>query len=397
MEEHQEYLVYLENRLRLREQSRSYRWTYPARVVWNLFHPVSSSATEEHFATKLKERWRHAAEDFETIRRSGQFDAKYACPWVEGNDHQALHHYIERWRKNIYLRKPRPGFHPGIYASKNGIVDSDPFAHFIRSGLPEGPWSLPVIGTGNQARSEGECPGVALHFHLYYVDQLNSILERLLKNRSRPDLFVSVSTDSDKRMVEEKFSSLGIERAVVKKFQNRGRNFGPLFTGFREILFNYEIIGHLHTKSSPHLESGKEVEEWRNFLLSNLLGDEGPMMDSIIDTMLRDKSLGLVFPDDPNVFGWFENAPYSLALARKMKMDRFKPLEHINFPVGSMFWARTQALKPILELNLDWEDYPAEPVADDGSMLHALERMIPAIVRHAGFESAVIHARGTGR
>jgi len=46
------------------------------------------------------------------------------------------------------------------------------------------------------------------------------------------------------------------------------------------------------------------------------------------------------------------------------------------FLVGTMFWARSEAMKPLIHLNLQWEDYPEEPIPIDGSMLHALERII---------------------
>ena len=50
-----------------------------------------------------------------------------------------------------------------------------------------------------------------------------------------------------------------------------------------------------------------------------------------------------------------------------------------------MFWARSGALSDLYELDLDWTDYPQEPIGYDGTILHALERMIPIIVESKGF------------
>ena len=397
MENHDDYLLYLENRIRLREESRSYRWTLPARLVWNMLYPSPKSSYEERFATIYAERSKQGVEDFKIISDSGLFEAEYACPWIEGDPNAALLEYLERWKSNIDLRKPRPGFHPGIYAINNPRCIFDPFAHYISSGMPAGPWSLPVIPRDTKPSSGEMHARTALHLHLYYTDQLDSLLERIARNRILPDLFVSVVTDDDREVVEKKLGSLGGTRVVVKKFANRGRNFGPLFTGFREIFSDYEIVGHLHTKRSPHLGDREHVVRWVNFMLANMLGEHEPIMDSIIAAMTLDKSLGLVFPDDPNVLGWFKSAPCSLELARRMKMERFVPLEQINFPAGSMFWFRTRALKPILDLKLAWEDYPPEPIHHDGTMLHALERMLPSIVQQAGFKVAVTHEKGTWR
>jgi lipopolysaccharide biosynthesis protein len=73
------------------------------------------------------------------------------------------------------------------------------------------------------------------------------------------------------------------------------------------------------------------------------------------------------------------------------------PKTTFNFPLGTMFWARTAALKPLLELGLLWDDYPAEPVPGDGSLLHALERLLPFVVEKAGFRSLVTHVPGITR
>ena len=389
-----EYLVYLENRIRCRENSRSYRWTVLFRLIWNCIYPHRQSDYDKTFDTIYRNRLIGADEDLQVIQDSGKFDAGYACPWIKDDEHLALTEYLSRWNRKTYLRKPRPGFHPGIYAQSTECA-AEPFSHYLRAGSPEGPWSFPVISHREPTPSDAWNTKVALHLHIYYVDQVDNILKRFSRNTSRPDLFISVRSDEDKREVEQKLGGLGFHHAVVKTFPNRGRNFGPLFTGFKEIFSDYEIVGHIHTKQSPHLTDREYVHRWQGFLLDNTLGDHRPSMDSIIAAISRDKSLGLVFPDDPNVLGWFKNTPYARELAPKLGMHHFTPCQYINFPAGSMFWARTRALQPVLDLKLNWDDYPIEPMDNDGSMLHALERMIPDIVLHTGHKNSVTYLEGT--
>jgi lipopolysaccharide biosynthesis protein len=62
-----------------------------------------------------------------------------------------------------------------------------------------------------------------------------------------------------------------------------------------------------------------------------------------------------------------------------------------------MFWARTKALAPLFDLNLGWNDYPEEPVPYDGTILHAFERLLPFIARHAGYRFATTHIPGVTR
>jgi hypothetical protein len=65
--------------------------------------------------------------------------------------------------------------------------------------------------------------------------------------------------------------------------------------------------------------------------------------------------------------------------------------------VGTMFWARTDAIAPLLELDLGWNDYPAEPVPYDGTILHATERLFPVVAQHRGFEIAGTYVPGVAR
>jgi lipopolysaccharide biosynthesis protein len=59
-----------------------------------------------------------------------------------------------------------------------------------------------------------------------------------------------------------------------------------------------------------------------------------------------------------------------------------------------MFWARTKALMPLFDLKLGWDDYPEEPVPIDGTLLHAIERLLPFAARHAGYQYATTHVPG---
>jgi hypothetical protein len=69
----------------------------------------------------------------------------------------------------------------------------------------------------------------------------------------------------------------------------------------------------------------------------------------------------------------------------------------MNFPFGTMFWARTAALKPLIDLNLQWEDYPEEPIPIDGSMLHAMERLLGILPGLCGFRTVVTQVEGVSR
>src|SRR5262249_13012858 len=55
------------------------------------------------------------------------------------------------------------------------------------------------------------------------------------------------------------------------------------------------------------------------------------------------------------------------------------------FPSGSMFWARSAALRPLLDLNLSYGDFPEEAGQIDGTPAHAIERLYYYACERAGF------------
>ena len=119
------------------------------------------------------------------------------------------------------------------------------------------------------------------------------------------------------------------------------------------------------------------------------------MADRIIAAFQEDPKLGIVFPDDPTCVGWTGNLLEAQTLANRLGID---PLpKALDFPVGTMFWARKGALTPLYDLQLSWNDYPREPLGYDGTMLHAIERLLPLVARKQGFRYSLTHIPGVRR
>jgi glycosyltransferase involved in cell wall biosynthesis/SAM-dependent methyltransferase len=305
-------------------------------------------------------------------------------------------YYLTSWKKNIHLRKPFPGFHPGIYREVRGLAKGgiDPLADYLRSGQPEGPWRLPVIIPGMPGPPK-VTQRIALHLHAYYPDVVPMILDRLQKNDSSFDLIVSVTSDQHRNQVLGLLKSYTKGEIDVRIVPNVGRDLGAFLSCFSEtIRENYDLVGHIHTKKSIHLDPHMG-EEWIKFLLENLLGGQAPMADIILNAFAQDERIGMVFPDDPHVLSWGRNRSYGNDLGKRLKLPALR--EEINFPVGTMFWSRVSALEALFNLKLSWEDYPKEPLPIDGSMLHALERLLPSIVIASGRSLAVTNVPGITR
>jgi hypothetical protein len=306
--------------------------------------------------------------------------------------------YLLAWRREIWPRKPFPGFHPGIYrhAQLAGANDTDPLLHYLQAGRPAGPWSVPLL-TPSQPTPATSCAApVALHIHVHYPELLAELLDALAANRLRPDLFLSTSQDSHISELEQQVHERGFVLQEVLITPNRGRDIGPLLTSLgRRLDRDYAIHGHLHTKKSALIDS-QDAGHWRRFLVANLLGDQHTTMaDRILGAMQADPQLGLVFADDPTCVGWSSNLAEATALASRLGLG---PLpQAFDFPVGTMFWARRGALTPLYELELSWRDYPPEPLGYDGTLLHAIERLLPLVAAAQGFRYGLTHVPGVSR
>ena len=353
----------------------------------------------EALAHEVRSRVDQEAADYRTILEAEVLRPDFADMPDNAPVPHMVRRYVRTWACGIGCRKPFPGFHPGIYLERHGVAvaGSDPLADYLRSGRPEGPWNYPVITPMDTRESLPAEMRVALHVHAYYVDLLPEILERLTSNRQQVDLFISV-TNPEALAAVQAHTALYAGRVVsIRTVPNRGRDIGPFFTEFfADMKDDYDIVGHFHTKKSVDLKDGNMGKRWFAFLADNLLGNASyGMLDVIVDGFNRDRSIGMVFPDDPYISGMETNRRFAQPMSTKLGIAAIP--EYFLYPIGTMFWARPAALQPIAALALQWEDYPPEPLPYDGSMLHALERLISLAVATDAWKIATTNVKGVTR
>jgi glycosyltransferase involved in cell wall biosynthesis len=298
------------------------------------------------------------------------------------------------------VRRPLEGFHPLVYAEKCAEFDEttgeDPLVHYLRMGRPDGVWKHPVIRPGSSNRILPTKLRTAVHGHFHYPELLEDFVTRLRCNRTMPDLVLTTTSEDRAEALKSILTQMGVRHTTVAVTPNRGRDIAPMLTAFgREHFADYDLVGHFHGKRSPHVDTAVGAA-WRNFTWEHLVGGEWPMMDTIITAMAADESLGLVFPEDPHLNAWDKNREIADDLAARMDLDLPLP-NHFDFPIGTMFWARPAVLRPLQELGIDWNDFPPEPLPIDGSMLHALERLLPFSAEKAGYRFATAMVKGCVR
>ena len=317
-----------------------------------------------------------------------------------------ISHYLQCWKRKIGMRKPFAGFHPGLFADHHPDIEGDPLQTWLKHNRPLGPWQQRVLSLDSESiKLKTQNRRIGLHIHVHYLDLLEEIIERIKFNQAQPKLWISITNPELEYSISELLCKRGLDVAKIQCFLNRGRNFGPLLQGLGEELDQEcDLYAHLHTKRSQHLNP-KDTKQWRKFLMDHLLGQDGcPVMDNIVDAFEQDPNLGMVFADDPHCIGWTENQESARLLMKKLELNTKeqnlimpREMKTVDFPIGSMFWIRSRCLSRVWTSKSLKDVIPKEPLANDGTVMHALERLLPGLCRLEGFTTAVTHIPGSRR
>lgn len=303
--------------------------------------------------------------------------------------------YVSQAAKGLASANPRPGFNDGAWRTTHAGAPG-------RVPLEEAARQMGVDAKTHDCRllvglRNGKVPhgGVALHIHMHYPELAAAFVERLKDGRTPIDLIIT--TTSREKQIQIQAAMLNYRRGKVDVLvgPNRGRDIGPFMTAVGDLVLSggYGVVGHLHGKKSLAV-SGGMGDRWRTYLLDTLLGSPAEVAQ-ILDMFAQDPKLGLVFAEDRHAISWSANRELAEDLAKKLSPRPTLPNFPI-FPIGNMFWARPAAMAPLWEAKFTWDDFPPEPVPFDGTILHAVERMLPAICEATDHSWRTVFKRGTG-
>ena len=274
-----------------------------------------------------------------------------------------------------------------------GVVDRLRSASAVRTmvadTLDEAPLPAPVPLAALDLR-------VGVMAHIFYADLVDEFAQSLQLIPVPFTLLVSVIDTTAAEQVQDRMKQLpNVQQLSVKIVENRGRDIAPLLVDFHDEVLALDVICHFHTKKS--LYTGGEQSRWRRYLLDSLFGST-ERVAWILGTFQSSPKLGLVYPEsyeEMPLWGhtFLSNGPACDALAARLGIA----LEHgryLDYPAGSMFWARVDALRPLFELHLQTHDFPPEQGQVDGTLQHATERMFSQVARHLGYRLGILPTGG---
>lgn len=249
-----------------------------------------------------------------------------------------------------------------------------------------------VFATNDAAPVLPQGRRIAVVAHLFYPDLFGRCAAYLRALPPEVDLIVSTDDDEKRGRIEALVRRPDPARTTVLRVEPRGRDWGALLAGCRLLLAGYDYLCFVHDKKSSQKEFATVGAAFRELLWDGMLASPG-YVRRVVAAFEADPNLGLLVPPPPIHGTYFKSSldPWTVCfdetdrLARRLGLSVRPSRSRPPLAVGSVFWCRTAALAPLFELAWTYEDFPSEPLPNDGTLNHALERILPYVAQSSGY------------
>lgn len=235
----------------------------------------------------------------------------------------------------------------------------------------------------------------ALIIFVYFEDLLDECCKYI---RSMPVSSGKYVVSCKRDLLEEYKNRLqGKTGNIHFRFQeNRGRSEAAYYITCRDVFEKHEYVCCMHDKKMSYT-LGILGESMMRHNFDSLLASES-YVKNILRLFENNQRIGLLMPATPYFLKVYEGVAASpigenitackkilKELSINLKIDKF-----LNFPVGGMFWVRSEAIAPLFRKQWALEDFPQEPLPINGTVNHALERIIPLVAQEASFMTGYV-------
>ena len=339
------------------------------------------------------------------------FSKKYYyhhCKEASANKTDALVHYLqEGWRKKNPVH---PLFDADYYVEANpkakGCI---PLQHYLMHGwknhfscrpeidkhdilaqhLPANRRVMAIpadrLLPGADVTVANSRQRIGVFAHIFHTELAEEMLTACNNIPGDCQLFISTNTLIKQHQIAEICQHVAKHPYEIRLTANRGRDLAAMLCDFRDMFAQVDVGVHIHSKRSSHF-SADFADAWRRHLIAGNLGSEA-LVSNILHLLAHDK-IGAYAPDhfEPirPLVQWTGNFATVKALLALCGEDLSKN-HSVDFPSGSMFWFKTNALKPLMALHLRTYHFEAEQGQTDNTLAHAIERAFFYFVEIAGY------------
>lgn len=223
-------------------------------------------------------------------------------------------------------------------------------------------------------------PTIAVILHAHYPDVALELLSRINQMGVGFDLYVTTSRDDVSVAINPDIPS-NAGAVTVFAVDNIGRDVLPFVRCLQDIdLSAYSAVLKLHTKKTVGQTYG---DMWREDIINQLVPSR-EAAGAFLAQVDRD-GWGIMGPSrflltDSQRF-WGANRSRTNSLRQKFAYSANR--NDLEFFAGTMFWFKPAALKALPEI-VQHETWERERGQLDGTLAHAVERIINDVVRSQG-------------
>lgn len=235
--------------------------------------------------------------------------------------------------------------------------------------------------------------------YLYYMDDIDWYFRYI--DLIPVDISILIVTASVQlyELIDNRFDGRKNTRILLAK--NRGRDVAALLVSAKAFVLDKDYIFFLHDKKNKTKEEYNDIKKWTYSMWENTIASE-EYIYNVVNLLNENEELGLLLPmyDMGDFFsvpyqvksnGWGKkNIENTLKLAEEMelKCEIDDSVPCISY--GTSFWCRVDALIKLFNEDWHYEDFPEEPLDGDGTISHAIERILPYVAQDAGYKTGMI-------
>lgn len=235
---------------------------------------------------------------------------------------------------------------------------------------------------------------VAIAVHLYYSDTLERITSILTKIELNVDIIIfTIAENVDKVKVLTKTAFANVEIRIIK---NIGREMESLLINSKDLIKQYDYLCFIHDKKSLHMRHPLMGSTFAQDILDNtIISTE--FVKSVIGIFQHHEYIGMLTipePESGDYYGilgneWTINYENTKQLAAELGLTVDISSEKPPISLGNAFWCRCSTISHIYDI--DWSKrLKGEPTPIDGSLNHAVERLLPYVVQEAGYLTGIL-------
>lgn len=252
---------------------------------------------------------------------------------------------------------------------------------------------FPVNGSDVKEKRERWSSTALVVIHLHYPELFEVFLPYI---KNIPHEFDVIITTSNKAMQDLLDANEYIQENDIKVIfkTNRGRDISSFLVAARKEILKYEYFCFVHDKKEKASKMKHDIDTWVQEMWESMLGSHSYIWN-IIDYLEKHREVGVLAPPFPiyfqhvNIFRktWGDNYENTVKLLNDFHVVADVDRAEKPATFGTVFWARTDSLRKLLSKEWCYEDFDAEPLPDDGTLSHSIERSFSFFAEDAGYET----------